>query len=132
MTTAQSTLSSAAPRQSFGSQVFGVMQKLGRALMIPVAVLPAAGLLLGIGGGLLAGVERGVYVINSPLILNILQIMKASGDAVFAALPLLFAIGVVIAFTNNDGVSAIAATVGYVVLLGTMGAVAKIFNIQTG
>jgi phosphotransferase system glucose/maltose/N-acetylglucosamine-specific IIC component len=99
--------------------------------MIPVAVLPAAGLLLGIGGGLLAGVEQGVYQISNPFVLNLLTIMKAAGDAVFGALPLLFAIGVVIAFTNNDGVSAIAATVGYVVLLGTMSAVAPIFGIET-
>jgi PTS system glucose-specific IIC component len=132
MATAASTLSSNAPRQTLGSKIFGVLQKLGRALMIPVAVLPAAGLLLGIGGGLLAGVEQGVYHIQSPALLNILQIMKASGDAVFAILPLLFAIGVVIAFTNNDGVSAIAATVGYFVLLGSMSAWATVFNIQTG
>lgn len=131
MTTAQATLTSEAPRQSFGSRAFGVLQKLGRALMIPVAVLPAAGLLLGIGGGLLAGVEQGVYQISNPFVLNLLTIMKAAGDAVFGALPLLFAIGVVIAFTNNDGVSAIAATVGYVVLLGTMSAVAPIFGIET-
>ena len=51
--------------------------------------------------------------------------MKASGDAVFGILPLLFAVGVVIAFTENDGVSAIAATVGYLVLLGTMSAVPR-------
>ena len=51
-----------------------------------------------------------------------------AGDAVFAAMPLMFAIGVVIAFTNNDGVAALAASVGYVVLLGTMSGVAKIFN----
>lgn len=131
MTTAQATLSSTAPRQSFGSRAFGVLQKLGRALMIPVAVLPAAGLLLGIGGGLLAGVEQGVYTIDSPIVLGVLEIMKAAGDAVFASLPLLFAIGVVIAFTNNDGVSAIAATTGYVVLLGTMSAVAMLFGIET-
>ena len=47
MTTATATLPSAAPRPSLGSRVFGVLQKLGRALMIPVAVLPAAGILLG-------------------------------------------------------------------------------------
>ena len=135
MATAQATLVSTAPRQSIGSRAFGVLQKLGRALMIPVAVLPAAGLLLGIGGGLLAGVEQGVYVINSPVILGALEIMKASGDAVFAILPLLFAVGVVIAFTNNDGVSAIAAVVGYAVLLGSMGAWANflksIFGLNT-
>jgi PTS system glucose-specific IIC component len=70
-------------------------------------------------------------VIDSALILGILEIMKASGDAVFAILPLLFAVGVVIAFTNNDGVSAFAATVGYFVLLGSMGAWATFFNVET-
>ena len=115
----------------FGSRAFGLLQKLGRALMIPVAVLPAAGILLGIGGGLLAGVDRGTFPITSPIVLDLLEMMKAAGDAVFGAMPLLFAIGVVIAFTNNDGVSALAATVGFVVLLGTMSAVAKIFGLPT-
>src|SRR5262252_6582792 len=90
----------APPKQSLGSQAFGLLQKLGRALMIPVAVLPAAGILLGIGAGLLAGVEQGTFPITNPFILNLLEIMKASGDAVFGAMPLLFAIGVVIAFAN--------------------------------
>jgi PTS system glucose-specific IIC component len=119
-------------KPSLWSRAFGVLQKLGRALMIPVAVLPAAGILLGIGGGLLAGVERGTFPITSPFILNLLLVMKNSGDAVFGAMPLLFAIGVVIAFTNNDGVAALAATVGYVVLLGAMSAVADIFGLRTG
>ena len=132
MATAQATAPAASPRENLGSRAFGVLQKLGRALMIPVAVLPAAGILLGIGGGLLAGVERGTFPITSPFILNLLLIMKNAGDAVFAAMPLMFAIGVVIAFTNNDGVAALAATVGYVVLLGAMSAVASIFGLQTG
>jgi PTS system glucose-specific IIC component len=122
----------AAPKKpGLGSQVFGMLQKLGKALMIPVAVLPAAGILLGIGAGLLAGVEQGTFPITNPFILNLLEIMKASGDAVFGAMPLLFAVGVVIAFTNNDGVAALAAVVGYVVLLGSMAAVAKIFDLTT-
>ena len=129
MTTAQAAIPAAGP--SLGSRIFGVAQKLGRALMIPVAVLPAAGLLLGIGGGLLGGVEAGTIPITSPFILGLLRIMQASGDAVFGAMPLMFAIGVVIAFTNNDGVAALAATVGYVVLLGAMGAIAHIFGIAT-
>jgi PTS system glucose-specific IIC component len=51
---------------------------------------------------------------------------------VFGALPLMFAVGVVIAFTNNDGVAALAAAVGYMVLLGAMAAVAGLFGVQTG
>jgi PTS system glucose-specific IIC component len=100
--------------------------------MVPVAVLPAAGILLGVGGGILGGVAAGTFQITSPFILGLLQVMKASGDAVFGALPLMFAIGVVIALTNNDGVAALAAAVGYLVLLGAMSAVAEIFGIPTG
>jgi glucose PTS system EIICB or EIICBA component len=131
MTTAQATLPTGAAKQGLGSRAFGVAQKLGRALMIPVAVLPAAGILLGIGGGLLGGVKAGTFHITSPIILDLLQVMNASGGAVFGALGLLFAIGVVIAFTNNDGVAALAAGLGYLVLLGAMSAVAPIFNIAT-
>jgi PTS system glucose-specific IIC component len=117
--------------ESLGSRAFGFAQKLGRALMIPVAVLPAAGILLGIGGGLLGGVSAGTFNISSPFLLGLLEVMKASGDAVFGALPLMFAIGVAIALTGNDGVAALAAAVGYLVLLGAMSAAAKLLGIQT-
>lgn len=132
MATAQATQPLAPPHESIGSRAFGFAQKLGRALMVPVAVLPAAGILLGVGGGILGGVAAGTFHITSPFILGLLQVMKASGDAVFGALPLMFAIGVVIALTNNDGVAALAAAVGYLVLLGAMSAVAEIFSIPTG
>lgn len=132
MATAQATQPVAPPHESIGSRAFGFAQKLGRALMVPVAVLPAAGILLGVGGGILGGVTAGTFHITSPFILGLLQVMKASGDAVFGALPLMFAIGVVIALTNNDGVAALAAAVGYLVLLGAMSAVAEIFSIPTG
>jgi PTS system glucose-specific IIC component len=130
MTTAQATLPAAA-KDSLGSRAFGVLQKLGRALMVTVAVLPAAGILLGVGGGLLGGVNAGTLKIGSPIILGLLKVMSASGDAVFGALGLMFAIGVAVAFTNNDGVAALAAAVGYVVLLGAMAAIAGLLNIET-
>jgi len=131
MTMAKSAASTGAVWQRLGSNAFGVAQRLGRALMVPVAVLPAAGILLGIGGGLLGGVEAGTFHISSPFLMALLQVMRASGDAVFGALPLMFAIGVVIAFTNNDGVAALAAAVGYMVLLGAMSAIAALSNMQT-
>jgi len=131
MTTARAALPAAPPHEGIGSRAFGFAQKLGRALMVPVAVLPAAGILLGVGGGILGGVAAGTFHISSPFILGVLEVMKASGDAVFGALPLMFAIGVVIALTNNDGVAALAAAVGYLVLLGAMSAVAKLFAIPT-
>ena len=57
--------------------------------------------------------------------------MAASGSAIFGNLPLLFAIGVAIGLTENDGVAALAGTVGYVVFLATMGICAKLRGIET-
>jgi len=76
------------------------LQKLGKALMLPVAVLPAAALLLRLG---------------APDVFNIPFIMQA-GAAVFDNLPLIFAIGIAIGFAEGDGVAALAAAVGYFVL----------------
>lgn len=93
--------------------VFSFLQKIGKALMLPVAVLPVAGLLLGIG----AANFEWLPPLASAL-------MKASGDVVFGNLPLIFAIGVAVGFTDNDGVAAISAAVGYVVMLATLGVMA--------
>ncbi|ALL70564.1 PTS system, glucose-specific IIB component (plasmid) [Paraburkholderia caribensis MBA4] len=94
---------------------FGVLQKVGKSLMLPVAVLPVAGLLLGLGATDFHG-----YV---PAI--VLALMKNAGDVIFANLPLIFAIGVALGFTENDGVSGIAATIGYLVMIATLGVIAK-------
>ncbi len=100
--------------------LFGALQKIGKALMLPVAVLPVAGILLGVGSA------------DLPFIPEIAsQVMARAGDSVFANLPLLFAIGVALGFTKNDGVSALAATVGFGVMLATMGVMAKLGNIET-
>jgi PTS system glucose-specific IIC component len=96
------------------SKYFAFLQKLGKALMLPVAVLPVAGLLLGIGAT--------DFHSTHPIIVAILALMKCSGEAIFANLPLIFAIGVALGYTENDGVSAIAATTGFLVMLATMGA----------
>lgn len=99
---------------------FGGLQKIGKALMLPVSVLPVAGILLGVG----ASVAREV---QTPWIAEIGRIMSASGDAIFMILPLIFAIGVVLGFTKNDGVAAMAATVGYFVLLAALGVIGLTF-----
>ncbi|MFP4897620.1 PTS transporter subunit EIIC, partial [Paraburkholderia sp. EG304] len=54
-----------------------------------------------------------------------------AGDVIFANLPLIFAIGVALGFTENDGVSGIAATIGYLVMTATLGVIAKIEGIET-
>ena len=100
------------------SNVFASVQKMGKALMLPVAVLPVAGLLLGIGAANFSWLPESVSLL-----------MRQSGDVIFGNMALLFAIAVALGFTNNDGVSAVAATVSYVVLLGTMGVMAKVFGV---
>ncbi|SAK58959.1 PTS system N-acetylglucosamine-specific transporter subunit IIBC [Caballeronia glebae] len=100
---------------------FGVLQKVGKSLMLPVAVLPVAGLLLGLGATDFHG-----YV---PAI--VLELMKNAGDVIFGNLPLIFAIGVALGFTENDGVSGIAATIGYLVMTATLGVIAKLEGVET-
>ena len=97
-----------------GRAAFGVLQKIGKALMLPVAVLPAAGILLGVGS---AQFMKDL----SPAIANI---MAQAGGAVFGNLALIFAIGVALGLTANDGVAALAAVVGFAVMTATMGVMA--------
>ena len=100
---------------------FANLQKIGKALMLPVSVLPVAGILLGVGSSI-AGAED-----LAPWLIKIGEIMAASGGAVFTILPLIFAIGVVLGFTKNDGVAAMAATVGYFVLIAALGVIGLMF-----
>src|SRR6187549_3721683 len=95
---------------------FSILQKVGKSMMLPVSVLPVAGILLGVGSANFSWLPASVS-----------QIMAASGNAIFAALPLLFAI----ALTDNDGVAALAGVVGYVVFLAAMGICAKLRGIET-
>jgi len=84
---------------------FAKMQRLGRALMLPIAVLPVAGLLLRLG---------------QPDVLNIKMVANA-GDAIFSNLALLFAIGVAVGFAkDNNGVAALAGAIGYLVEIAVM------------
>ena len=90
---------------------FGQLQRLGKSLMLPIAVLPAAGILLRLGQPDLLG------SIKAPVIGPFFQAMSAAGDALFSNLPLLFAVGVAIGFARKaDGSTALAAVVGYLVV----------------
>ncbi len=97
------------------SNLFANLQKVGKSLMLPVSVLPVAGILLGVGAAKFSWL---------PSIVS--QIMEQAGGAVFGNMALIFAIGVALGFTNNDGVAGLAATVGYVILTKTITVVAPI------
>jgi PTS system N-acetylglucosamine-specific IIC component len=90
---------------------FAQLQRLGKSLMLPIAVLPAAGILLRLGqDDLLGG-------INVPVIGPFFDAMSAAGGALFTNLPLLFAVGVAIGFARKaDGSTALSAVVGYLVM----------------
>jgi PTS system glucose-specific IIC component len=96
---------------------FAFLQKIGKSLMLPVSVLPVAGLLLGFGASNFSFLPEVVS-----------HLMAAGGGAIFGNLALIFAIGVALGLTENDGVAAIAAVVGYVVLLATMGVMAPVLG----
>ncbi|MEX0581721.1 MAG: PTS transporter subunit EIIC [Mycobacterium sp.] len=90
---------------------FAQLQRLGKSLMLPIAVLPAAGILLRLGQDDLLG------RIQAPVIGPFFQAMSAAGGALFTNLPLLFAVGVAIGFARKaDGSTALAAVVGYLVM----------------
>ena len=90
---------------------FAQLQRLGKSLMLPIALLPAAGILLRLGQpDLLGGID-------TPVIGPFFDAMSAAGGAIFANLPLLFAIGVAIGFAKKaDGSTALAAAAGYLVI----------------
>lgn len=124
-------MSNTTSQGSFWKNIFNFLQKIGKSLMLPVSILPVAGLLLGIGGALLSGVDRGVIAIDSVALLTFFEILKDSGGPIFDNLPIIFAVGTALGLTKNDGASALAAIVGYVVMLGTMGVIAKAFGVST-
>ncbi|MBB5173809.1 glucose-specific PTS transporter subunit IIBC [Texcoconibacillus texcoconensis] len=100
---------------------FGVLQKIGRSLMLPVALLPAAGILLAFGDAMQNPdmIARFPFL-DSAVVTLIAEIMQASGDIVFGNLALLFAVGVAIGLSNGDGVAGLAAIIGYLIMNVTM------------
>ena len=100
--------------------ILSFLQKIGKALMLPVAVLPIAGLLLGIGSAHFTWIPEIVS-----------NVMVGAGDSIFGNLPLLFAVSVTLGLTNNDGVAGFASIVSYAVMLATMGIMAKILGVAT-
>ncbi|MGM0904151.1 MAG: glucose-specific PTS transporter subunit IIBC [Bacillota bacterium] len=103
---------------------FGVLQKVGKALMLPVALLPAAGILLALGAALRnpALIELAPFLDNSGVDL-VATVMQRAGDIVFSNLPLLFAVGVAVGLAGGEGVAGLAAIIGYLIMNVTMGAV---------
>lgn len=113
-------------------KIFGVMQRVGRSFMLPIAMLPIAGLLLGIGSSFtnlttleayhLTGIIR-----EGGILYGVLAIMKAAGSVVFDNLALLFAMGVAIGMAKKEkAAAALSGAVGYLIMNTTISALIEI------
>ncbi|WP_059044635.1 glucose-specific PTS transporter subunit IIBC [Paenibacillus rubinfantis] len=105
-------------------RLFGILQRVGKALMLPVALLPAAGLLLGIGNMLVSPEFLDlVPALDNHGVHAVATVMMNAGQIVFSNLALLFAVGVAVGLAGGEGVAGLAAIIGYLVMNVTMGTV---------
>lgn len=109
--------------------MFKKFSQLGRAFMLPIAILPVAGLLLGIGGALSnASAVQAYPFLNQEWLQVILKVMSAAGNAVFANLALIFAIGVAVGLAKGDkGTAGLAGGVAYLVYTATISGLLQLF-----
>ncbi|MCG6221577.1 glucose-specific PTS transporter subunit IIBC [Vibrio diabolicus] len=103
------------------ASIFGQLQKIGRSLMLPVAVLPVAGLMLGIGKAGFAFIPEAVN-----------KVMLAAGEGVFGNMQLMFAVGVALGLSKgNDGAAALAGLVGLIIMNASLGIVTGLRGLET-
>jgi maltose/glucose-specific phosphotransferase system IIC component/glucose-specific phosphotransferase system IIA component len=109
-------------------KIFGVLQRVGRSFMLPIALLPVAGLLLGIGSSFtnattIETYNLGKFIYEGGVLYTILDIMSKTGSAVFDNLALLFAMGVAIGMAKKEKeVAALSGAIAYIVMNTTISA----------
>ncbi|MBS6397475.1 MAG: glucose PTS transporter subunit IIA [Clostridiales bacterium] len=109
-------------------KIFGVLQRVGRSFMLPIAILPVAGLLLGVGGSFTNTTMLETYglmgLMGPGTMLNaILLVMSAAGDIVFANLPIIFAMGVAIGMAKKEKeVAALSSAIAFFIMHASIGA----------
>lgn len=113
-------------------KIFGVLQRVGRSFMLPIAILPVAGLLLGIGGSFTNETTLETYGLTKLMgpgtVFNaVFRVMSDAGNIVFANLPIIFAIGVAIGMAKKEKeVAALAATIAFFIMHASIGALITI------
>lgn len=113
-------------------KIFGVLQRVGRSFMLPIAILPVAGLFLGIGGSFTNATMLETYGLTNLIgpgtfAYSILSVMSAAGNVVFANLPLLFAMGVAIGMAKKEkDVAALSAAIAFFIMHASIGAMITI------
>lgn len=115
-------------------KLFGVLQRVGRSFMLPIAILPVAGLLLGIGGSFTNETMLQTYRLNNILgsgtVFNaVFRVMSAAGDIVFANLPIIFALGVAIGMAKKEKeVAALAAAIAFFIMHASISALISLYG----
>ena len=113
-------------------KVFGVLQRVGRSFMLPIAILPVAGLFLGIGGSFTNATMVEAYGLTKILgegtfLYGILMVLNRCGDIIFANLPILFAIGVAIGMAKKEKeVAALSGVIAFFVMHAAIGAMISV------
>ena len=113
-------------------KIFSVLQRVGRSFMLPIAILPVAGLLLGIGSSFTNATTIETYGLTKilgegTLLHSLLVIMNSVGSAVFDNLPLIFAVGVAIGMAKKEKeVAALSAVIAYFVMNTAINAMLKV------
>ena len=106
---------------------FAALQRMGRSLMLPIATLPAAGLLLRLGQADVLGADG--LSKHLSWMQPVADVLAAAGGAVFDNLPLIFAVGVAVGFAKkSDGSTAVAGLFGFLVFKGVLDALAKFWG----
>lgn len=108
------SVASTASQATFGDRLLGAVQALGRSLMLPIAVLPAAALLLRLGqNDIWAWTGTGSYLAT-----NGIPWIAQAGNAIFANLSMIFAVGIAIGLTSDAGAGALSGLIGFLVFTG--------------
>lgn len=114
--------------RQFSGGVFSVLQRVGQSLMVPVSVLPAAGIMVALGR---FAQESSQAEGAKTLLHNVGDILFHAGLAVFEQLPAIFAVGVAIGFTSGAGIAALAAIVGYFSLSSVLKVMATVLGLSS-
>ena len=116
-------------RKNMKDKIFGVLQRVGRSFMLPIAVLPVAGLLLGIGSSFTNETTIATYGLqgilgNGTVLHALLMIMSKAGNVIFDNLPIIFAVGVAIGMAKAEKeVAALSAMISFFVMHASINAV---------
>ena len=118
-------------------KIFGVLQRVGRSFMLPIAILPVAGLLLGIGGSFTNATMIEAYHLEAvlgegTLLHSLLLVLSDCGNIVFANLPIIFAMGVAIGMAKKEKeVAALSGAVAFFVMHSAISAMLKITGLAS-